>query len=234
MSTVIIANGVEIPVNVIFGRKDYIGNELREIFELNTDKPLTAEQVAAVKASEGITIKEGNEEYEHLGYNEFVKFSTWIAKADVNSVIIKQKEAEIAAKDEEIATKAAELEAKAEEVAEKEARVVEATKKVVMVADAFLTGKPREQALPMKDFIPEWTPMPYKEGAIRKDEGQVYALIAGKAHDATEHPDWKPSSQPSLWFLWHGFSADTALPYVPVTGAHDIYKKASGQFGRTN
>lgn len=211
----IIANGREMKALNLFGRRELIDDAFREILVIETDAPLSAEDIAALEADEEWDLVDNDGSvYTKSNYTELVRYHYWVAQTDVNGAIIKEKNAIIEAKEAEVAMAAEALEHKEAEVA-----------KVSAVIPMLLQGETREKALPLKQYIPEWEPGPFEEGDIRKDEGQIYQLIDGKAHDATNQPDWRPSQQPSLWFLWHGISRETAMPFVPVTGAHDIYRK---------
>ena len=69
-----------------------------------------------------------------------------------------------------------------------------------------------------------WTAGKYEAGDIRNAAGQTWECF--QAHDNATHPDIKPGS--AAWFtFWrplHGKSPDTARPFVPVQGAHDMYR----------
>ncbi|MFQ7753809.1 MAG: hypothetical protein ACLRH1_07710 [Acutalibacteraceae bacterium] len=69
-----------------------------------------------------------------------------------------------------------------------------------------------------------WTAGKYEAGDIRNSGGQTWECF--QAHDCAVYPDIKPGS--AAWFtFWrplHGKSPETARPFVPVQGAHDMYK----------
>ena len=69
-----------------------------------------------------------------------------------------------------------------------------------------------------------WTTGKYEAGDIRNSGGQTWECF--QAHDCAVYPDIKPGS--AAWFtFWrplHGKSSETARPFVPVQGAHDMYK----------
>lgn len=211
----IIANGREMKALNLFGRRELINDAFREILVIETDAPLSEEDLNALRNdSEWDLIDNDGTAYTKYNYTEVVRYHYWVAQTDVNGAIIKEKNAIIEAKEAEVAMATKALEQKEAEVA-----------KVSAVIPMLLQGQTREKALPLKQYIPEWEPGPFAEGDIRQEAGQVYQLIEGKAHDATGNPGWNPAAQPSLWRLWHGFSRETALPFHPVTGAHDIYKQ---------
>lgn len=221
----ITANGVDIFVDTVISKKDIVQNAFHEILELRVTEPLTAEQVTALQTDPAwVLFDYDGTEFPKDAFNNLLEIRYLLGQVDPNAAIIREKDAQIAqaqatavAAQEELATTTAKLTQKEEEVAGLE-------QEVTTVATTLLRGATRERALPLKQYIPEWAPGPFQEGDIRQEAGRVYQLVEGKAHDATGNPSWNPASQPSLWFLWHGFSKETALPFVPVTGAHDMYK----------
>lgn len=68
-----------------------------------------------------------------------------------------------------------------------------------------------------------WTAGSHAEGDICNAEDQTWECF--QAHDNATYPDIKPGS--AAWFtFWrplHGKSPETARPFVPVQGAHDMY-----------
>ena len=73
-------------------------------------------------------------------------------------------------------------------------------------------------------LYPEWTPGVYKPGDICNAAGQTWECF--QAYDSAVYPDIKPGE--SAWYTFHrplhGTSPETARPFVPVQGAHDIYR----------
>lgn len=73
-------------------------------------------------------------------------------------------------------------------------------------------------------LYPEWTPGVYKPGDICNAAGQTWECF--QAYDSAVYPDIKPGE--SAWHTFHrplhGTSPETARPFVPVQGAHDIYR----------
>ena len=69
-----------------------------------------------------------------------------------------------------------------------------------------------------------WSAGQFKVGDIRNSGGQTWECF--QAHDCTVYPDIKPGG--AAWFtFWrplHGKSPETARPFVPVQGAHDMYR----------
>ena len=68
-----------------------------------------------------------------------------------------------------------------------------------------------------------WTAGKYEVGNIRNVNGQTWECF--QAHDNEEHPDVTPDN--SAWYtFWrplHGKTPETARPFVPVQGSHDMY-----------
>lgn len=69
----------------------------------------------------------------------------------------------------------------------------------------------------------KWEEGAHKADEIRTVEGYPYKCR--QEHDTTEHPDIVPGSTAwaTFWIPFHGTSAETALPFVQPTGAHDMY-----------
>lgn len=69
-----------------------------------------------------------------------------------------------------------------------------------------------------------WSAGKYEAGDIRNSGGQTWECF--QAHDCAVYPDIKPGT--AAWFtFWrplHGKSPETARPFVPVQGAHDMYR----------
>lgn len=70
----------------------------------------------------------------------------------------------------------------------------------------------------------EWLEGEYQVGDIRNNGGQTWECF--QAHDNATYPDIKPDN-PAWFTFWrplHGTSPETARPFVPVMGAHDMYR----------
>ena len=69
-----------------------------------------------------------------------------------------------------------------------------------------------------------WTASRYEAGDIRNSGGQTWECF--QAHDCAVYPDIAPGGAAWLtfWRPLHGKSPETARPFVPVQGAHDMYK----------
>jgi len=80
-----------------------------------------------------------------------------------------------------------------------------------------------ENKMKVSGFYLTWEPGKYKVGDIRNYNGQTWECF--QAHDNSVYPDIKPNN--AAWFtFWrplHGKSPETARPFVPVQGAHDMY-----------
>ena len=72
-------------------------------------------------------------------------------------------------------------------------------------------------------LIREWTPEQYAIGDVRMYGGIPRRCV--QAHDATVDPENRTPEVASLWMEYHGTSIETARPYKPVTGAHDVYNR---------
>ena len=68
-----------------------------------------------------------------------------------------------------------------------------------------------------------WTPGKYEVGEIRNWYDQTWECF--QTHDNAVYPDIKPDNQAwfTFWKPLHGKSKETARPFVPVQGSHDIY-----------
>ena len=70
----------------------------------------------------------------------------------------------------------------------------------------------------------DWVKGSYQVGDIRNANGQTWECF--QAHDNATHPDIRPDN-PAWFTFWrplHGTSHETARPFVPVMGAHDMYR----------
>lgn len=98
---------------------------------------------------------------------------------------------------------------------------------VIYVSRLSLGGQAVEtedQRLRASGLYEDWTAGKYEVGDIRNAEGQTWECF--QAHDNSEHPDIKPGETAWLtfWRPLHGTSPETARPFVPVQGSHDIYR----------
>ena len=95
------------------------------------------------------------------------------------------------------------------------ARMVLPTVQETMTADDTIT---------VAALYAEWTEGAYQVGDIRNAKGQTWECFQG--HDTATYPDINPEN--AAWFtFWrplHGTTPETARPFVPVQGAHDMYR----------
>lgn len=91
----------------------------------------------------------------------------------------------------------------------------------MMLAQLALDDDCRIQA---SGLYMDWTPGSYSPGDVRNAGAQTWECY--QAHDNAVYPDIAPGN--AAWFtFWrplHGRSAQTARPFVPVQGAHDLYR----------
>jgi len=81
-----------------------------------------------------------------------------------------------------------------------------------------------DQRLRASGLYQEWTEMAYGVGDIRNANGQTWECF--QAHDPEITPGIVPGD-PAWFTFWrplHGKSPETARPFVPVMGAHDMYR----------
>lgn len=73
-------------------------------------------------------------------------------------------------------------------------------------------------------LYPEWQEGTHAKGDIYNAEGQTWECY--QAYDNATHPDIRPGE--SAWYTFnrplHGTTPETARPFVPVQGAHDMYR----------
>ena len=81
-----------------------------------------------------------------------------------------------------------------------------------------------DQTITVAALYAEWTEGAYQVGDIRNAKGQTWECFQG--HDTATYPDINPEN--AAWFtFWrplHGTTPETARPFVPVQGAHDMYR----------
>lgn len=73
-------------------------------------------------------------------------------------------------------------------------------------------------------LYPDWAPGSHAEGEHYNAGGQTWECIQG--YDTAANPDIRPGEP--AWHAFnrplHGASPETARPFVPVQGAHDMYR----------
>ena len=80
-----------------------------------------------------------------------------------------------------------------------------------------------DQRIRASGLYEDWSAGAYAVGDIRNAEGQTWECF--QTHDNGVYPDIVPGN--AAWFtFWrplHGTSPETARPFVPVQGSHDMY-----------
>lgn len=70
----------------------------------------------------------------------------------------------------------------------------------------------------------DWAPGVHPVGEINNADGQTWEVF--QAYDNAVYPDIRPGQ--AAWYTFnrplHGTSLETARPFVPVQGAHDMYR----------
>lgn len=89
-----------------------------------------------------------------------------------------------------------------------------------------LAGKAVEtddQRIRASGLYEDWAAGAYSVGDIRNAEGQTWECF--QAHDNAVYQDIIPGNAAwyTFWRPLHGTSPETARPFVPVQGAHDMY-----------
>lgn len=101
-----------------------------------------------------------------------------------------------------------------------EAQSAAAVRRMVLAQMADLDDDSR---IRVSGLYEPWTAGKYEAGDIRNAAGQTWECF--QAHDNAVYPDIKPGNAAwyTFWRPLHGKSAETARPFVPVQGAHDMY-----------
>lgn len=73
-------------------------------------------------------------------------------------------------------------------------------------------------------LYPDWVAGPHPKGEIYNAVGQTWECFS--PYDNAVYPDIRPGEP--AWYTFnrplHGTSPETARPFVPVQGAHDMYR----------
>lgn len=81
-----------------------------------------------------------------------------------------------------------------------------------------------DKRLRASGLYPDWAPGSHAVGDIFNAAGQTWECF--QAYDNAVHPDIRPGE--AAWYTFnrplHGKSPETARPFVPVQGAHDMYR----------
>ena len=81
-----------------------------------------------------------------------------------------------------------------------------------------------DQRLRASGLFADWAAGSYQVGDIRNAKGQTWECF--QAHDNATYPDINPDNAAwyTFWRPLHGKSPETARPFTPVQGAHDMYR----------
>lgn len=81
-----------------------------------------------------------------------------------------------------------------------------------------------DQRLRASGLFADWAAGSYQVGDIRNAKGQTWECF--QAHDNATYPDINPDNTAwyTFWRPLHGKSPETARPFTPVQGAHDMYR----------
>lgn len=80
------------------------------------------------------------------------------------------------------------------------------------------------QKLELSGLYPVWAEGNHSSGDICNAKGQTWECY--QSHDTASNPDITPDN-PAWYTFWrplHGTSPETARPFVPVQGSHDMYR----------
>ena len=107
-------------------------------------------------------------------------------------------------------------------------KIVEQARKIKQeILRNITNSEDKTLAIAVSDYYDVWANGDYKVGAVRlhPQTGAPYECIT--AHDSSINTDWTIDT-PALWKPYHSRTKEFALPWVPPTGAHDMYK--TGEF----
>ena len=98
----------------------------------------------------------------------------------------------------------------------------QAIRAATLKAAAHVAGD--NDRLGIRVLYPEWTPGAHAVGDLYNVAGQTWECCT--AYDNAVYPDIVPGN--GAWHSFnrplHGTAPDTARPFVPPAGAHDMYK----------
>lgn len=101
-------------------------------------------------------------------------------------------------------------------------RQAQAIRAATLKAAAHVAGD--NDRLGIRVLYPEWTSGAHAVGELYNAAGQTWECCA--AYDNAVYPDIVPGN--GAWHTFnrplHGTAPDTARPFVPPAGAHDMYK----------
>ena len=110
-------------------------------------------------------------------------------------------------------------------------RLMEALSSAIYVSKMYLAGTAvteDDQRILASGLYPDWLAGNHVVGDVCNANGQTWECY--QAHDNATYPDIKPDNAAwyTFWRPLHGKTPETARPFVPVQGAHDIYR--TGEF----
>lgn len=81
-----------------------------------------------------------------------------------------------------------------------------------------------DKRLRVSGLYPDWEPGKHAKGAVYNADGQTWECF--QAYDNAVYSDIRPGE--AAWYTFnrplHGTTPETARPFVPVQGAHDMYR----------
>lgn len=106
-------------------------------------------------------------------------------------------------------------------------KILEALTSSIYLSRLALAGEAvdtDDKRLRASGLYEEWTPGKHVVGDTYNAGGQTWECF--QAYDNGVYPDVRPGE--SAWYTFnrplHGTSPETARPFVPVQGAHDLYR----------
>lgn len=80
-----------------------------------------------------------------------------------------------------------------------------------------------DKRLRASGLYPDWAPGDHQQGEYYNAMGQTWECF--QAYNNAEYPDIRPGE--TAWYTFnrplHGTTSETARPFVPVQGSHDMY-----------
>ena len=105
-------------------------------------------------------------------------------------------------------------------------KVLNALSSAIYVSRVTLAGETvdtDDKKIRASGLYPEWKESSYAVGDIYNAKGQTWECF--QAYDNATYPDINPDN--SAWYTFnrplHGTTPETARPFVPVQGSHDMY-----------
>lgn len=106
-------------------------------------------------------------------------------------------------------------------------KTLDALASAIYVSKLALSGQTvsdDDQRIRASGLYEDWTAGNHAVGDIRNAGGQTWECF--QAHDNAVYPGIVPDSAAwyTFWRPLHGKTPETARPFVPVQGAHDMYR----------